>query len=144
MRVEVRLSQEIGEPYAVIHARELTEEVRRAAAALDASAGVVAAQDDRRTVLLRPEEISLIRVEGEKTYLSCEGARYRSPRRLYELEQQLGGGFLRISKSALVNLSHVRSVEPSLSGLLLLCLKNGEKEYISRKYLPEFKRYLGL
>ena len=30
------------------------------------------------------------------------------------------------------------------SGLLLLCLKNGEKEYISRKYLPEFKRYLGL
>jgi DNA-binding LytR/AlgR family response regulator len=36
------------------------------------------------------------------------------------------------------------SIEPGFSGTLLLKLRNGNKDYVSRKYLPEFKRYLGL
>lgn len=35
-------------------------------------------------------------------------------------------------------------VESTLGGLMLLVLKNGCKECISRKYLPAFKKYLGL
>ena len=35
-------------------------------------------------------------------------------------------------------------VEPTLGGLMLLVLKNGCRDHISRKYLPAFKQYLGL
>ena len=70
--------------------------------------------------------------------------RYRSRKRLYEMQQQLGAGFMQISKSTLVNLSYMSNVEAGFSGTLLLKLKNGCKDYVSRKYLPEFKKYLGL
>jgi DNA-binding LytR/AlgR family response regulator len=36
------------------------------------------------------------------------------------------------------------SIESGFSGTLLLKLKNGCKDYVSRRYLSEFKKYLGL
>ena len=38
----------------------------------------------------------------------------------------------------------MESVEPSFNGVMLLHMKNGEKEYISRKFVPQLKKYLGL
>jgi DNA-binding LytR/AlgR family response regulator len=51
---------------------------------------------------------------------------------------------MQISKSTLINLSCMDCIEPGFSGTLLLKLKNGSKDYVSRTYLPEFKKYLGL
>jgi two-component system response regulator LytT len=31
-----------------------------------------------------------------------------------------------------------------MSGMMLLKLKNGMKDYVSRKYLPSLKNYLGI
>lgn len=36
------------------------------------------------------------------------------------------------------------AVEASFNGTMFLRLEHGLSDYISRKYLPEFKRYLGL
>ena len=60
------------------------------------------------------------------------------------VEAALGSDFLRINKSTLVNLRQLDYVEPTLGGLMLLVLKNGCRDHISRKYLPAFKQYLGL
>ena len=40
--------------------------------------------------------------------------------------------------------SYLDSIEPGFSGTMLLKLKNGSKDYVSRTYLPAFKKYLGL
>ena len=74
---------------------------------------------------------------------SIENA-FVSKKRLYELSSQLGKQFMQISKTTLINLSYMDSIEPGFSGTLLLKLKNGCKDYVSRKYLPEFKKYLGI
>ena len=73
-----------------------------------------------------------------------EKQKYRSRKRLYELAEILGKKFMQISKTTLINLSYMESIESGYSGTLLLKLKNGNKDYVSRKYLPEFKKYLGL
>ena len=86
----------------------------------------------------------MVRVENEKTLVYTKDGQYACGKRLYELETALGGGFLRINKSTLVNLEQLDYVEPTLGGLMLLVLKNGCRDHISRKYLPAFKRYLGL
>ena len=83
------------------------------------------------------------RVESEKVVIYDKNSNYKCGRRLYELEGQLGSGFLRISKSVLVNLRYLESIEPSFSGMLVV-LKNGCKDYVSRKYLPNLKKYLGI
>ena len=56
----------------------------------------------------------------------------------------LGRGFMQISKQTIINLSYIKSVEAGFSGTLLLKLKNGLSDYVSRKYLPELKKYLGI
>ena len=93
---------------------------------------------------LQLKEIYMVRVENKDTIIYGKEHRYRSRKRLYEMQQQLGTGFMQISKSTLVNLSYMSNVEAGFSGTLLLKLKNGCKDYVSRKYLPEFKKYLGL
>ncbi len=78
----------------------------------------------------------MVRVEAGETILFGKCSKYRSRKRLYELEKQLGKQFMQISKSTLVNLSYLESIEAGFNGTLLLKLKNGCKDYVSRKYLP--------
>lgn len=146
MKVEIRLSADAKEPYAVIYASEITAEIRNAAALIESESigGVITVTDNERIFVLWAEEVYMVRVENEKTVVYAKAKRYYSGKRLYEFEAALGNGFMRISKSTIVNLKHIDCVEPTLGGLMLLVLKNGCKDYISRRYLPAFKKYLGL
>ncbi len=146
LKVEIRITPGEKEPRAVLFTDEITPEIRRAAAYLEGgSAAVTAAADEKgRIVVLRAEEIYMVRAENEKSAVYTRDKRYVSAKPLYAVENMLGSGFMRISRSTLVNLSQLDCVEPTLGGLMLLVLKNGCREYISRKYLPGFKRYLGL
>lgn len=146
MRVEIKVSESVTEPYAVIHTNEMTAEISRMAAVIEAgdNSGFVTAAEDERIFVLKIDEIYMVRVENEKTVIYSETKRYNSNKRLYEFENLFGKDFMRISKSTLVNLKYLNCVEPSFGGTMLLVLKNGCKDYISRKYLPAFKKYLGL
>ncbi|MGI6326557.1 MAG: LytTR family DNA-binding domain-containing protein [Saccharofermentanales bacterium] len=145
MKIEIKVLPETEEPYAVIYTSEITPEVRRAAELLNMeSSGVISVVENERIIVLRPDEIYMVRVENEKTVVYTKAKQYSSGKRLYEFEEILGDGFMRISKSTLANLHYLDYVEPTLGGLMLVVLKNGCKDYISRKYLPSFKKYLGL
>jgi len=143
MRVEVKISADAAETYAVIYTNHMSDEISRIIEQFDAGRDIITALKDERTVILRPEEIYMLRVEDEKLIIYGKETRYRCSRRLYELQEQLGAGFMRISKSSIINLRYLESIEPSFSGMLLI-LKNGDKDYISRKYLPDLKKYLGI
>lgn len=144
MRVEIKLSPDVEEAYAVIYCSEVTNEIQKLSSFMEAGESIITAKDNERIVILRPKDIFMVRVECEKTVIYCQSRRYISQKRLYELEQQLGRGFIRISKSAIINLNEIDCVEASLSGMMTLILKNGTKDYISRKYLSDFKHYLGI
>ena len=105
---------------------------------------ITALQNEEDIVVLQPKDIYMVRVENGDTVIYGAKQKYRSRKRLYELADQLGKQFMQISKTTLINLSYMDSIEPGFSGTLLLKLKNGNKDYVSRKYLPEFKKYLGL
>lgn len=145
MKVEIKLQPDLKSPYAVIYTGELTTEVHRAAAVLaEERADLVPAEENDKIVMLHPEEIYLVRVENEKIIIYTAKKQYQSNRRLYELEGMLGRNFMRISKSAIMNLQLLDYAAPGLGGVMVLVLKNGLRDYVSRKYLPDFKRYLGL
>lgn len=73
---------------------------------------------------------------AKRKVYSCSG-------RLYKIEELMGSGFLRISKSTIINLKYLDSVEPSFNRMMLVKLKNGSKDYVSRKYLPALKSIWG-
>lgn len=144
MKVKLRISDEIQEPYAVIFSDSLTDEVTRAVMFLENTGKLITAEENGRISILQPEEIFMVRIENERTIIYCQKDKYLSSKRLYQLEEQLGKGFMKISKSTVINLSHIKCVEPSFKGMMNLVMKNGCKDYISRKYLPNFKKYLGI
>ena len=145
MKVNIDISAEYKEPYAVIHTDKVTDEIQRMIDVFSNSeTPVTALQNEEDIVVLQPREIYMVRVEDGDTVIYGARQKYRSRKRLYELAQQLGKQFMQISKTTLINLSYMDSIEPGFSGTLLLKLKNGDKDYVSRTYLPEFKKYLGL
>ncbi|MFW5650445.1 MAG: LytTR family DNA-binding domain-containing protein [Acetivibrio ethanolgignens] len=145
MKVSVELSSEYNKPYAIIYADKVTDEIQKMIDILSANeTPITALQNEDNIVILQPDEIYMVRVEDGDTIIFGEKQKFRSRKRLYELEQQLGRQFMQISKSTLVNLAYMDSIEAGFNGTLLLKLKNGCKDYVSRTYLPEFKKYLGL
>ena len=144
LKVELKISKEVKEPYAVIYSDSLTDEIASAVMYLENTGKIITGEDNGRIAVLQPSEIYMVRVENERTVIYGENKKFLSPKRLYQLEQQLGNGFMKISKSTVINLSHIKCVEPSFKGMMSLVMKNGLKDWISRKYLPDFKKYLGI
>ena len=78
------------------------------------------------------------------TYVYTKGGCYESRDRLYELEEKLGTYYVRISKSMIVNLRKVRNVSAEPGGRMVAVLLNEERVIISRSYVKEIKRRLGI
>lgn len=144
MNAQIKIISGLEEPYVEIYTSDITDDIQNLLSLIKASSNIVTAQQDERTIVLKERDIYMIRVENEKTIVYCKEKKYYSKKRLYELENILKHSFMKISKTTLVNLQYIDGVEASFGGTMLLILKNGCKDYVSRKYLPSFKEYLGL
>ena len=144
MKVRIQISDEYMDPEAEIRASRMTEAVEAAVDFLQSPNRVLTVYSEDRMVVLKAAEIYVAKVENERTILYTKGHSYISGKRLYELQKLLGNKFMRISKSVLVNLNYLDHVEAEFGGMMLLTMKNGSREYVSRHYLPEFRKYLGL
>ncbi len=147
MKVECKIDPDCREPYAVIHISEMTPAIGEAISILERAGGTaaLAAVRDEKTYFLAPEELDLVRTEGrEIVCYDSRKNRYAINRPLYELESVLGNRFIRISKSAVINIRRIDHVKAGLNGTMELVMKNGVKDFISRSYRKSFKERIGL
>lgn len=129
----------------VIYTNEITDEIQNIINILKReSRPILTLKDGDKYSVFSVDDIYMVRVEEKVLVVYCKDKKYVSKKRLYEMEESLGNDFLRISKSTIINLNHVKNVIPSFKGVMYLNLKNGSSGVISRKFLPEFKRRLGL
>ena len=109
------------------------------------SQGSIIAYDGNEIHRVQPKEIYYIEVVDNKTFLYCEEKVLESKQKLYELESYLSNSdFLRVSKSVLLNLCKIRLLSPALSGRFEATLVNNEKVIISRQYVSDLKKMLGI
>lgn len=146
MKVNLFVSRDIEEQYADIHTNELTDNITKAMSILesDDSNEMLAVKRGSDIALLEFSEIFMFRVEDKQVNVYTENQEYIIKKPLYQVEETLTSDFVRISKTTIVNLKKIKRVAPSLKGMMFIELKNGLKDNISRKYLPEFKRALDL
>ncbi len=148
MRVECNISADCEEPYAVIHISKMTPSIAEIISMLEkeeSSSLSLIALKERKTYFIKPENIELVRTEGRD--IVCYDKvknRYLLSKPLYELENLLGKNFVRISKSAIVNIRRINHVEAGFNGTMELVMKNGVTDYISRSFRKSFKERLGL
>lgn len=86
-------------------------------------------------------DIYYIETIDEKTFVYEQDDFYEVSKKLYELEDILEShGFIRISKSCLLNLEYLDHIKALLNGKYEATLLNQEKLIISRKYMSDFKK----
>ena len=146
MKVNLFVSRDIEEPYADIHTDELTDNISKAINILESedSAKLLAVKNGSDIALLELEDVFMFRVEEKQVKVCTENKDYVIKKALYQVEETLTEDFVRISKTTIVNLKKIQRVAPSLKGMMFIELKNGLKDNISRKYLPDFKKALDL
>lgn len=146
MDVEIKIDPELKRPRVIICTNALTAEITALAERLSAEhPSMITATSDGRIYLLDKKEIFRFYAEDQKTFVRCKTQTYRVKLRLYELEEMLSGsGFVRISNAEIVNFSHVTSLDTSISGTISLRMTNGDKAFVSRRYVSKIKKYLGL
>ena len=94
---------------------------------------------------LRLSEIFYFEVVDDRSFLYTQAAVFEAKEKLYAFEQLCAGSTLfRCSKSMILNAEKIDYVRPSLSGRFEAVLSNGEKAVVSRKYVADLKRMLGV
>ena len=98
---------------------------------------------DREIVKLSASEVSRFFTESGRTLASVAGKLYRVDHRIYELEDALGDGFVKINQSCIANISKIERFDASLAGSLLVVFKDGGRDYVSRRQLKVVKERIG-
>ncbi len=148
LKAEIRLSSDVQEPYVIIYASKLTPEIQAIVQLLEEEEKeqqhILTGRREESIFVLEPENIQIIRTEGKEIAVyDTAQERYILGKRLYEIEALLSAQFVRISKSAIINIRRIDYMDAGFNGLFVV-MKNGLQEYISRRYVSAFKKKLGL
>ena len=144
MRVRFEQVDSKEKEQALIRAKEKTTDILNAMDLLENGSGGIAVIKARNTFFCKLTQIYYIESVDKRTYVYTKDDCYESPDRLYELEEKLGTYYARISKSMIVNLRKIRNVSAEPGGRMVAVLLNGERAIISRSYVKEVKRRLGI
>ncbi len=127
----------------LICCRAVTEEVREIAAFVRSRQGSLSGVRDDEQYEIPVSELYYVEAVDGKTFLYTREQVYETPYRVYELESLLRAKhFLRVSKSMLLNLMKIRSIQPAMNGRLSAVLQSGEEVIISRSYVKDLKSAL--
>ncbi|MCR5507800.1 MAG: LytTR family transcriptional regulator DNA-binding domain-containing protein [Lachnospiraceae bacterium] len=144
MKVTINKTDSYEKESAVITAVAVTEDIRNAADILRGNGASIPVISGSDTLMIGTSSIYYIESVDKRTYVYTKGECHETRYRLYELEEILGTGFLRCSKAMIVNIKKIRSVRAELNARLSAELLNGERLIISRGYVKDLKKKLGV
>ncbi|WP_408072552.1 LytTR family DNA-binding domain-containing protein [Butyrivibrio sp. JL13D10] len=131
----------------IIRMAELNDEILKTIRRLKdgASKDNMAVYADETIQMIPTREILYFDATDNHVFAYTKDNCFETRKKLFEIEELLSGSsFLRISKNAIVNLKHIDRLSPEFNGRFIASLKNGEDIIISRGYVPELKKKLGI
>ncbi|MBQ9132451.1 MAG: LytTR family transcriptional regulator [Clostridia bacterium] len=143
MKYTINIDRERDEEV-VIFAHERNELIERIEAILQDAPGELLGYGEGEIVRIEPARVDCFTVEDGRVYAVTDGGRYQLKLRLYQVEACLGSGFVKINQSCIVNVSRIKSFKTSLGGSLMVTLKGGYRDYVSRRQLKTVKERIGL
>ena len=144
MRITIQENERQDETEVIIHCRKADEETLRLVAALKGLDKKLTGTKDGRTFVVDPASVLYFESVDKKTFVYTDADVMETSLRLYELEERLSRDFFRASKSAIINISKIKSILPDFGGRLEVTLVNGERLLVSRQYAHDLKTKLEL
>ena len=101
---------------------------------------VLVGEDTGRQYRILQSEVYYIESVDKRAFIYTRDSVYRSADRLHQIEADIGSsGFIRVSKSCLINVNFLESVTSLTNSRLEAVLYNGERVCVSRMYIPGIK-----
>ncbi len=145
MKITIEPLPDGAEEEIIIKSNNLDSDLLELIYSLKAGRSRLTAFNDGEILKLTPGDIYYFESVDNHVCACCENSVYEVKQKLYELEQIYDRtDFIRISKAMIVNVSKISKIVPMFNGRLEAVLSNGEKVIISRQYVPEFKKKLGV
>lgn len=141
----VKLEQDLSQKdiEILIKYAKMNKDVERLIAILQSADTRIKCNLENSEKLVNVSDIYYIESVDKKTFVYCEKSVYRTELRLYQLVEDLAHlGFVQISKSCILNINVLESIKPLLNSRMEATLKNGERFYVTRKYLSNIKQAL--
>lgn len=129
----------------IIRCRNINDSIMKFISDLKMEQKKLVGLKDGNMVMIEPQNVYYFEGVNNKVFIYCKQNVYETKLKLYEVEADYENtDFVRVSKSIIINLSKIKSISPAYSGRFEALLFNGEKVVISRQYVPELKKKLGL
>ena len=145
LKIRIEMSEDVQEEV-VIRCREITPEIIRLKQFLsgisDRSNQFLVYKGDTE-YYLNVNDIIFFETEGNAVMAHTRDDVYETRRKLYELEELLGGRFQRISKSSIVNVDKVYSIKRNVTSSSAIEFQGTHKQiYVSRAYYKVLREKL--
>ena len=146
MKITIEACPDGCEEEVIIRANHLDERVMSLIIALKSDCDrLTASLADGGICQLDINDILYFEAVDERIFAYRENDVAEVKDKLYTLEARyIGTDFIRVSKSMILNLAKVNRFAPYVGGRFEAIMINGEKVIISRQYVPELKKRLGL
>ncbi|MHC5249902.1 LytTR family DNA-binding domain-containing protein [Enterococcus sp. LJL90] len=151
MKIEVQLTEQLAEDELeiFIKAAPANQQVQRLVAELEylleETPTAIPLKQKERIALVKVETIVVVSVQKAELTIKTLNGEYQTKERLYQFVERLRNpDFLQISKFSVININQLDYLEDSFSGNMLAFLNGGYQESVSRKYLPNLMKRLGV
>ena len=147
MKVRSELDEERTEDEVVIYCQSLTDEIKliqKAVSSVTSSKQNIILYKEETEYYIALEDILFFETEGSVLNAHTRDNVYQTRYRLYELEGMLSGSFVRVSKSAIVNVREIYSLgKNALSTTSVAAFAGSHKQvFVSRHYYKQLKEKL--
>lgn len=144
MRITIEAPKPGEEDEIIVRCTDLDERVLKLIQALRTEEKLTGYIDDK-IVKLPLKEIYYFESVDNKVFSYTAKETYEVHKKLYEIEQAFEHtDFLRISKSVIVNVAKIAYVKPIFNGRFEAKLRNDENVIVSRQYVLDLKKKLGI
>ncbi len=145
MKIVIDESDIFDEIEVVIKCKKCDDEVLALLSRIKTEDGKILGAIGDKTFLLCESDILYFESVDKKCFAYTKEQVYETAFRLYELENMLSHkGFFRATKSSIVNISRIKSIQSSFNSVLTLEMENGEKLSVSRQFSPILRERLGM
>lgn len=145
MKITIETPKEGEEDEIIVRCASLDDRLLNLISSLKKEQTQLAGYLDDKIVQLALKDIYYFESVDNKVFAYSGKNVYEVHKKLYEIEEEYAHtDFLRISKSAIVNVAKIAYIRPLLNGRFEARLKNDEKIIISRQYVVDLKKKLGI
>ena len=146
MKINTNISSEFKETSITINAPELTKEIQNLlqyVSHINEMPNQIMASENNKIYFIDLARVICFFSKDKYNYVRVKEGTYKIKQKLYELEDSLRGkDFIRISNSCLIHINQVECFDTSVLGTILVRLKDGTQETVSKRRVAQIMKLL--